>query len=113
MTGPAKRVRQLIFEHTCYPLEKLRDETDLLWDVGVDGQDAWELLAAFCDEFGVDGNSIVVDRHFGPEVGFNPLALLLPSWWAWQLNRIPVTVGTLVEAATTNRWPINYESENK
>jgi hypothetical protein len=37
---------------------------------------------------------------------------MLPSWWRWQRERIPVRVADLIEAARTHRWPIHYPRED-
>lgn len=76
-------------------------------DLGVDGDDAEELLLRLKQEFGVDLEGVQFERHFGPE-GFNPLALLMPSWWRWQRERIPIRIQDLVDAARTGKWPIRY-----
>ena len=38
---------------------------------------------------------------------------ILPSSRNWERERIPVTVGNLIEAARTKAWPIKYESNVK
>lgn len=111
MEGIAERVAELVAKCTGVSVSQLNLHTDLLGDLGVDGADAEELLEEFCAFFGVDAQAIEFDRHFGPEGGFNPFALLFPSWWAWHKKRIPVTIETLVRAAETECWPVTYESE--
>ena len=38
---------------------------------------------------------------------------VLPSSRLWERERIPVSVGDLIEAARTKAWPIKYESNGK
>ncbi len=87
---------------------RVTPSTDLLADLGIDGNDAVEIFESLADRFGVDFSDIRWDRHFGPEAGFNPLALLLPSWWRWQRERIPVRVRDLAHAVVAKRWTMTY-----
>jgi acyl carrier protein len=106
----SERVMQMIVDQTACRLSDLRPNTDLFRDLGVDGDDAHDLLLRLSDEFGINMENVRFDRHFGPEASlFHPLAAftpLLPRWWRWQ--RIPVTVADLIEAARTQTWPIRY-----
>jgi acyl carrier protein len=79
----------------------LKLDADIVRDIKVDGLDAENLLLRLGREFGVNLSGLEFDRHFGPEGAFNPFALLLPGWWRWQRERIPVTVERLIEAART------------
>jgi hypothetical protein len=63
-------------------------------------------------EFEINPESVRFDRHFGPEAGFNPLGTLLPSWWRWRRERMPVTIADLIEAARTQNWPIRYREKS-
>ena len=90
--------------------KKLDLETDLFSDLGVDGIDAEKLLQRLSMQFGFSLQGLQFDRHFGPEAGFNPLALLMPGWWRRHRNRIPVRVADIVEAARTLKWPIKYDA---
>jgi hypothetical protein len=76
----------------------------------VDGDDAHDLLLRLSEEFQINLQRMRFYRHFGPEAGFNPLAVFLPGWWRWRRERIPVTIADLVEAARTRTWSIQYTS---
>jgi hypothetical protein len=104
-----RRVMAAVADQTCCPLSQLSPQTDLFRDLGVDGEDASDLLLRLGKEFEIDLENVRFDRHFGAE-GFNPLALLLPGWWRWRRERIPVTIADLIEAARTRTWPIQYTS---
>jgi hypothetical protein len=106
-TKLAEQVTDMIADQTRCNRSKVRPQADLFLDLGVDGDDAEDLLRRFREEFGVNLEALQFGRHFGPE-GFNPLVFLLPSWWRWKRERIPVTVADLVEAARTQTWPIRY-----
>jgi hypothetical protein len=98
---------QMIADQTRRHLSQLRPETDLFQDLGVDGDDAVDLLRRLREEFDANLDALQFDRHFGPD-GFNPLALVIPSWRRWKRERIPVTIADIVEAAQTKHWPIRY-----
>lgn len=85
--------------------------TDLFRDLGVDGADAEEVIDGIAHEFGVDFSRLEWGRHFGPERGCNPFALLLPSWWRWQRERIPVTVRDLARAVVAKQWSMEYRRD--
>jgi hypothetical protein len=108
-TDLAERVVSVIAHQTGCPQSRLPLQTDL-WDLGVDGDDAQDLLLRLSEEFQIDLQNMQFNRHFGPEAGFNPLAVFLPGWWRWRRGRIPVAIADLVEAASTRNWPIQYTS---
>jgi hypothetical protein len=45
--------------------------------MGIDGDDAVELIEEFSERFGVDMSGFVCSRYFGPEAAWNPLIFLL------------------------------------
>ena len=110
-TDLAERVVSVIARQTGYPQSQLSPRTDLFRDLGVDGEDVRDLLLRLGKEFGINLQDVRFDRHFGPEAGFNPLAMFLPGWWRWRRERMPVTIADLVEAARTQTWPIQYSRE--
>ena len=102
-----ERVMETIADETgCHP-SRLRPETDI-WDIGVTGDDALDLLLRLRAEFEINLENIQLNRHFGPE-GLNLFAVLSPGWRRWRRERIPVRIADLVEAARTHTWPIRYD----
>jgi Protein of unknown function (DUF1493) len=98
-------VNRFIAEELGARVERLTLTTQLFRDLGVDGDDGCEFMAAFGRRFEVDMSEFRPRLHFGPEAGCNPLVLLVllvcrPS----NLRFIPITVGNLVEAARSGRW---------
>lgn len=80
-------------------------------DLGVTGDDADELMAAFAREFDVDLTGLRFHRHFGPEgcfpLGCGPLYWFYRPDWIKDLNEIgkfPITVQHLVQVAQDKRW---------
>jgi hypothetical protein len=103
----------LVATHTGRKKDTIQLNSRLFHDLGVDGADADNLLAAVRDTFAIDFSRFDFDRHFGPELPFNPFS------WLWcflfdreQLNaagtawkKVPITVADLYAAATTRSFP--------
>ena len=88
------------------PVEKLTLRTRLLEDLGLDGDDASEFLAAYAERFHVDLTGMQFDRHFGSE-GASPLELVtaLLYWLGlWRIDHVPITIGDLVQSANRGAW---------
>ncbi|QJE98961.1 DUF1493 family protein [Luteolibacter luteus] len=81
----------------CDP-SKLTPATRLLEDLGIDGDDAAELMESFAFRFAVDLTGYDHRRHFGPEAGWSPV-VIHPS-----APLIPITIIRLAEAAETGHW---------
>jgi acyl carrier protein len=134
-----EEVRALIVEQANVLPERVTPETRLLHDLGIDGDDAVELLLAFEQRFGVDLAALQFGRHFGPEgiplsclvqiwawmavllfavLWWPPAAALLLAfaltyeWRRWRRREgsmHPLHVRDLVEAASAGRWVYPYE----
>ncbi|MBX9941599.1 MAG: DUF1493 family protein [Candidatus Obscuribacterales bacterium] len=89
----------------------LKPNTRLYHDLGIDGDDAENIMASFAQEFQVDLSEYDHNLHFGPEQGF-----CLPIWFSWllagklnkrgQFKKVPITILDLEKAAETKVWPI-------
>ena len=66
-----QQVKELVAKETEVRIERLTLETDLLKDLGVDGNDALELLEKYWEVFHVDLLQFKFSKHFGPEGGPN------------------------------------------
>jgi hypothetical protein len=76
-----------------------------LQQLGLDGEDAFEFMKQFSEQFQVDMHDYNFAKHFGPEMGFNPVAFLVAKLFrkkSWNLELI--TLARLVEAAVTKKW---------
>ena len=71
----AKNVIEFLSAELSLPTEKLEDHASLYHDLGVAGQDGWELLEAFGTTFGVDMNECDDSLYFGSEGANLPLML--------------------------------------
>lgn len=70
--------------------------------MGVDGDDAAELLHEFSLRFGVDMSGFEFDRRFGPEAGWNPAAAVYQFVAGNPLE--PISVERLIKAAERGFW---------
>lgn len=84
--------------------EQLHTTTRIEQDLGITGDDASELMAAFGERFEVDLSEFKFDHHFGQEGG-NPFSFIYLRVFArHQLETVPVTIDDLVEAALQKKW---------
>ncbi len=72
------RVRGLVSGQTGVPVHEITLETRLLEDLGMDGDDGAELLAAFGDEFGVDIRGLAPLNYFNDESSTTGYSLMIP-----------------------------------
>ena len=80
-------------------------DTTLFGDIGIDGDDAWDFMEVFHQEFQVDVRRFNHSRHFGGEGCFPPVAVYM---WLRGLavgphearGIEPIKVRDLVDAAT-------------
>lgn len=80
-------------------------DADLFAAVGIDGDDAFDLMRDFAERFQVDLKDYRWYRHHGTE-GFPLFSRFLRPPWPGTL--LPITVSQLERAATLHRWPAAY-----
>ena len=85
---------------------KLSPKADLCSDLGIDGDDFFELAEDFSSKYNVSMKTYCWYFHHNEE-GFNIGALFSPAPYQ-QVERIPITPEVLLLAATTKTWPISY-----
>jgi len=85
---------------------KLAPSVDLCYDLGIEGDDFFDLEEEFMNKYGVDMNSYRWYFHHGEE-GWNIGAYFSPAPYQ-QVEHIPVTPKMLLEAAENKAWPIEY-----
>lgn len=114
MPSPSRaEIAEFIASFVGIPSEGLSISTTLFGDLGIDGDDAHELLAAFGKRFNVDLSALDLTKHFGSE-GTWPWALF---YWVvlWsrsgtpeQKARLsPITIADLVRAVESGKWTYN------
>jgi hypothetical protein len=79
------------------PKKRIDANTKIGRDLGVDGDDAEELLQAFSKKFNVNINQFPFRDYFGPETAFNPVFFLWHIFFGKKLKEL--TVNDLVKAA--------------
>lgn len=84
--------------------ESLVPSTRLLHDLGIDGDDAVEILTDFSKRFGMDLSSFPFQRYFGSELGSGIRWLLRKIGQQSAIRFAPVTVQDLIDAANRGRW---------
>ena len=62
-----QQVKEFVAKETAVRVEKLTLETDLLKDLGVDGNDALELLEKYWEVFQIDLSQFQFSKCFGSE----------------------------------------------
>lgn len=114
MSSPSRaEITDFIASFVGIPSVGLSVSTTLFGDLGIDGDDAHDLLAAFGKRFNVDLSALDITKHFGPE-GAWPWALF---YWVvlWsrsgtpeQKARLsPITIADLVRAVESGKWTYN------
>jgi acyl carrier protein len=108
-------IRALVAEQTNVAIEDITVETTLASDLGIDGDDAWELLEKYAEKFNVSMRGFVFLDHFDWE-GMDPIRpiiiLLLQICWPrfrrlWReakANEREITIRHLAICATLEHW---------
>jgi hypothetical protein len=99
-------IRSFLHEVTRVKNEEIREDSDLLMDLGIDGDDWDPLLEEYRRRFGVNLDAFRWYFHHGEE-GLNPFWLFItpPNR---RVQHIPVTPRVLLESALLGRWSIAY-----
>jgi hypothetical protein len=103
-------VRAFVAQHLHLPLDEVSLHSRLRDNLGVDGDAAGALMAAFAIRFGANLSDFRFTRHFRLRAGCNPLLWLPMARWRG-LPDVPLTVGDLVVAAAAGRWVMRYPEE--
>ena len=98
-------VREFCAQQLGVRLQNLESGTSLLHDLGVDGDDAAELVEEFSRRFEVDMSGYRHDQHFGSEAGCNPFSFLFALTFRRDVFlKIPITIDDLVAVALAKKW---------
>ena len=108
---PFEQVRDFLAERWRVRPQELKPSTRLLHDLGIDADDAGEILAEFSERFGVDMSSFSFDHHFGTELDAGIRWVARKVFGQGATGKRPVTIQDLVEAANTRRWMEHAESK--
>jgi acyl carrier protein len=96
-----------IAEQTMVSMDKLTLGTTIQKDLGMDGDDAEEIMVEFSKRFDVDMKDFDFMRFFYPEhlcLSFSPIAI-----WQWRHGRFPyytepISISDLINAAKAKKW---------
>jgi hypothetical protein len=88
----------------------LSDDADLLDELGIDGDDAFEFVHRFASKFDVEAGNYRWYFHHGEE-GQNIGGLFFAPPYR-RVEHIPISLNTLAEAVETKRWPIDYPAHD-
>jgi hypothetical protein len=102
---------QFIRQFTALPESfAMTRQTNLVEDIGLDGDDADEFMAAYAKHFNVSPGDFQYSDYFGPE-GFDPIGSILDL-----IRRKPplkpLTLGMLETAANVGEWDTKIMSKN-
>lgn len=97
------RVINIIADDGGVKLEKVIDSARLEADLGITGDDMWDILEHLEKEFGVDLGDTDFSYFFYPE-GANILWHLFNREKVASIKRYPITVAHLVDVARSGKW---------
>lgn len=81
---------------------KLKDDTRIFHDLGVDGDDAIELIENFSQKFDVKISDFPYEKYFGPEASLSPFSIIAHILGK-QKKFQPLRVADLVNAAILHK----------
>lgn len=114
-------IRRLVTEKTNYPSSRIKPTTRLAHDLGIDGDDAFELLEEFGERYHVSFNDFVFLDYFCWE-GYNPffpivmacLSLVSPRFrfvrHDAERREREITIAHLVQCAQAGHWIVPSET---
>ncbi len=90
-----REVINIVSEQSGVPTEKLNGATLIEEDLGVTGDDAWEVIEALEKKYNIDLKDFEFLKHFGPEAG-----------WASSEEHgfYPVSINHLVKVVENKKW---------
>ena len=97
-------VQQFLCEGCRVSRQSVTASTRLLHDLGIDGDDAIEILTDFGKRFGVDFSSFSFERYFGSELGAGIRWLVRKVHGADAIRFPPITLQDLLDAANRGSW---------
>lgn len=96
------RVYRFVAENCNVNEQQLNPKTEIVKDLRLVGDDAFEFIEAFAEEFSVKVGDFKFSDYF-PTEGFNPLGVVASLFESKKEYKV-VTVGMLVKAALDKEW---------
>jgi len=100
-------IYNLIAEFSGVKTGKLTPDTDLYKDIGIEGDDFFELESEFEKRFSVDMSTYRWYFHHGEEVSFSIGGLFFKPPYS-RVKRIPITPELLRQSANAHSWLLTY-----
>ena len=97
-----EEVVMFLSDHLSIAPDKLTRSTRLFHDLGIDGDDAVELIESFSDRFSVDIADFEFSRYFGEEAAVTPLSIFRIFFHGTKDIR-PLSVESLILAVQKNK----------
>ncbi|VAW70772.1 hypothetical protein MNBD_GAMMA09-1171 [hydrothermal vent metagenome] len=96
-------VINIVSEQSGTPIEKLNGATLIEEDLGLTGDDAWEVIEELEKKYNIDFTEFDFLKHFGPEAG-----------WASskEYGYYPVSIDHLVKVVKNKKWLMPERNEN-
>lgn len=102
-----EEIYQLICVQSGVKIDRLAPGVDLFKELGIDGDDFFELMERYAQEFSVDMSTYRWYFHHGEEGGPS-LGRFLFSTPDRRVERIAVTPAILMLGAEERQWPLTY-----
>lgn len=102
-TDLTEQVIQFVAAETGVIASRITMDSRICEDLGVDRDDAIELLESFAVKFSVDFSELEYSRHFGPEAGCNPIFTLMSLITGYG-RKEPLTISQLIDASKKGSW---------
>ena len=101
-------VIELIAEESGKGKDQISSSSTLLADLGIDGDDAWEILERLHGKYEVDFSEFEFEKHFRNEPCFKgPIYLFRKLKYRDEhmaARKVPITVASLIEACEKRAW---------
>ena len=100
-TSLSEAVARFVADKVGVRHNKVTKDSRLREDLGVDGDDAYDLLIVFAKKFHVRDENFVLADHFGPEASWFPFAFMFR-----RKRLLPMTMQDLIDSAAAGVWRV-------
>ena len=96
------KLKDILIRYSGAPDEDIRDYALIEEDLGITGDDAWELMEELGEKLNVDFSGFEFTKHFSPEAGRNSEK---------EYGYYPISVGHLAQVIEVGRWVMPPRNE--
>ena len=101
----ANAVREYVAAARSISVEKITLSKSLFHDLGVDGDDASDLINGFAAQFNVSLEGFDFQKYFGAEAASGPIAFFVELFTKEKSSKLcPLRISDLVNAASNGRF---------